>query len=1046
VHHNRAILENRITRVWAEWLLPARDAARFPLATSALTLPGEPVPYEEVAARLDEFRPIAPGTPWGRPWSTTWLRVCDDLPHGAADGLPEDAEVTVELGFSGAMAGFQAEGTVYRDGRIVCGLHPRRRAVALHRVAGGAGVDLLVEAAANPDVASSFRPTPLGSPATAGDAPLYTFGGAFVVVPDPEVRALVSEVQSADQLMRSLPEAGGRRSQVELAFRRALDALDRDDVAGTAAAARRELAAAFAPANGGAAHHVHAIGHAHLDTAWLWPLRETRRKAARTFANATTLMEDFPDYRFAASQAQHYEWVRTDHPELFERIRALAAEGRWVPVGGMWVEADMNLPSGESIARQLVHGQRFFEQHFGRRCEEVWIPDVFGYPGNLPQVFLAGGCGRFVTQKLSWNTTNRFPHHTFTWEGHDGSSVLAHFPPVETYNAEVSARDLAHAATTFRDHAWSRHSLMPFGHGNGGGGPTREMMQRARLLADVDPLPTVTVDSPSAFFDAVEAEVAAGAPVPRWRGELYFEMHRGTLTSQARTKALNRRCEHLLAEAELWLATLGDGSRAAELDTLWKRVLTQQFHDILPGSSIAWVHEDAERELAGVAEACEAVVADALGRLAGPVPMLANPSAHARDEVVASPVDPAGDGPRQRLADGRVAFRASVPGFGLAEAVALDVDDAAEVTEAGAGGSAIRLANAAVAVTLVDGDVTSVVDRARRRELLAPGEVGARLTLAPDHPVEFDAWDLEQWTASLAVPLGPADSLEVVDAGPLVASVRVRRPIGGGGVSWVEQTFTLRAGSPRLEVALEVEWQESEKLLAIEFPLDVRADEAACEMQFGLTRRPTHANTTWDDARYEVCAHRFVDLSEPSFGVAVLNDGRHGHAVQTRTGDLDGRAGTCIRVSLLRAPRYPDPAADRGRHAVTLALVPHGPSLAGVPAEADALNRALRVVPGGSAGAPPAPVVALDAPGVGVSAVKLADDGSGDLVVRLWEALGDRAQVRMRATVPGRGWPVAALRCNLLEEPLPFAPDPTVSDGEVAVELRPFELITLRLR
>ena len=352
-----------------------------------------------------------------------------------------------------------------------------------------------------------------------------------------------------------------------------------------------------------------AIGHAHIDTAWLWPIRETRRKCIRTFASAVALMDDYPEYRFACSSAQHYSWIEELQPELFERITERVERGQWVPVGGMWVEADMNLPSGESLVRQIVFGQRYFEEKFGQRCEEVWIPDVFGYPAGLPQVFAAGGMTRFVTQKLSWNKQNKFPHSTFWWEGLDGTRVLTHFPPVDTYNAEITPVEVAHSVRNFRDHGWSAQSLMPFGHGDGGGGPTREMFERARRLATIDPNLSLEVGTPDDFFDRVEAEIDGGAPVPVWRGELYFETHRGTLTSQLRTKLGNRRCERLLVEAELWAATLG---RSADVDLLWREVLTQQFHDILPGSSIAWVHADAEAVFERVGLELEARIESAL--------------------------------------------------------------------------------------------------------------------------------------------------------------------------------------------------------------------------------------------------------------------------------------------------------------------------------------------------------------------------------------------------------------------------------------------------
>ncbi len=420
--------------------------------------------------------------------------------------------------------------------------------------------------------------------------------------------------------------------QLEAAF----NVLDLDDVGATASAARRILQPALALTARSGAHRVVAVGHAHIDSAWLWPIRETQRKCARTFASAIRLMDDYPDYHFTCSQAAQYEWIEHTHPTLFRQIGEKVAAGQWHPVGGMWVEPDMNLPSGESIVRQLVFGQRYFESRFGTRSSVVWIPDVFGYPATLPQIFRHGGCSRFVTQKLSWNKQNVFPHSTFWWEGLDGSRVLTHFPPVDTYNAEITPAEMRHAEDNFKDHGWSNWSLMPFGHGNGGGGPTREMMERARRMADLDGMSRISVGTSEEFFGHVEAEIAAGAPIPVWSGELYFETHRGTLTSQSATKVGNRRCERLLREAELWWVAAGGAPHeiADEIEQLWKEVLLQQFHDIIPGSSIAWVAADAATAHARVAHRLETIIADAISIAAPPDLSVANTATHARREVI----------------------------------------------------------------------------------------------------------------------------------------------------------------------------------------------------------------------------------------------------------------------------------------------------------------------------------------------------------------------------------------------------------------------------
>lgn len=983
------------------------------MSVEAWDVPGEPVPYADAVAA--PYRPFAIGSRWSRPWGTTWFRFSADVPAGwVGPGL----EAVIDLGFHPDSAGFQSEGLLWSAAGPVQGLHPRRTAVPLPDAPAGP-LTLLVEAASNPAFPQDGGRSPLGSLHTAGHTPIYELRDARLALRDRDVDQLVLDVEVLFGLARALPAGSARRQRIVRTLEVAFGVLDLDDVRSTARAARAALAPALELPAASSAHRVVAVGHAHIDTAWLWPLRETQRKCARTFASAVRLMDDHPDYRFSCSQAAQYDWIERQHPALFDRIAEKVAGGQWQPVGGMWVEADMNLPSGESLVRQFVHGQRYFESRFGVRCTEVWIPDVFGYPASLPQIFRAAGCARFVTQKLSWNKQNRFPHSTFWWEGIDGSRVLTHFPPVDTYNAEVTPAELVHSVNNFREHAWSDWSLMPFGFGNGGGGPTREMVERARRSADLDGLPRVQMGTVDGFFGRVEAEAAAGAPVPVWNGELYFEMHRGTLTSQAATKVGNRRCERLLREAELWWATGGDvpADIASELDELWREVLLQQFHDIIPGSSIAWVHADAEAAHTRVSQRLEQLVAGAVDRLALDSPAVLNAATHARREVVASAT--AVDGPSQRLGDGRRAFMAVAPGLGIGTAVGHEPHDRVVVTER-------SFTNASLSVSWdLDGRLVSIIDIAAARELLRTGS-SVHLELAPDHPVEYDAWDLESWTAGKGVPVGAVESVEIVEAGPLLASLRV---VSSFGSSRLVVTTTMRAGSRRLDLRIDVDWHEDEQLLSLVVPLDVHAREAACDIQFGHVMRPTHASSSWDAAKFEVCAHRFVDLSEASWGVAVLNDGRYGHGLHSGG----------VRVSLLRAAKYPDPTADHGRHRVTVAVLPHDAGLQQVRHEAEALNLPLRVLDARAGDSPlPAPVVTVDHPGVEVAAVKRADDGSGDLVVRLHEAAGDRASVTVRA--PRRIG--AATRCNLLEEP-GAALD--TADGLVELHLRPFELVTLRL-
>ncbi len=1024
MHDDAMLVERRIRRELSERLVPAMYSAGVPMQVTAWDAPGEPVPYTEaVAALASEGREFTIGDKWSRPWGTTWFRFTADVPASWAGA---SLEAVIDLGFHPDAAGFQSEGLVWApgaDGRgePVQGIHPRRAGLPLPDAPAGP-LEIVLEAASNPAFPMvGARPGNLGTLKTAGDRPLYSLRQASLAVRDDNVFHLLLDIEVLLGLFTALAPTEKRRQRVLRELEAAFNAIDLYDIAGTAMAARELLQPALALHARDGAHSIVAVGHAHIDSAWLWPIRETVRKCARTFASATRMMDIYPEYHFICSQAAQYDWMERLYPPLFERIRERVATGQWQPVGAMWVEADVNLPSGESLARQMVYGQRYFESRFGKRCDEVWIPDVFGYPASLPQIFRAGGCDRFVTQKLSWNKQNRFPHSTFQWQGLDGSQVLTHFPPVDTYNATVVGEELVFSDKNFKDHGWSDWSLMPYGHGNGGGGPTREMIERARRFADLDGAPRVTSGTTDEFFERVEAEIAAGAQVPVWNGELYFEMHRGTLTSQAKTKVGNRRCERLLREAELWWAAGGQvpGEVVEELELLWKEVLLQQFHDIIPGSSITWVYEDSEAAHAQVAARLEQLIADALQRIAPSTPSLANASERPRCEVVASATTPSGYGPTQTLHDGSVAALVEVPAFGLAPLVAQSIDDRIAVTEH-------SFTNGQLAVSWdLDGTVTSIIDVKEGRQLLPPGK-SVSIELAPDHPIEYDAWDVEEWTRGLGAPLGGVQSVTILDVGPLVATLEVRRAFGRSSMT---QLLTMRAGSARLDLTFDVDWQEDEKLLSVLVPLDVHAREAACDIQFGHVMRPTHASNSWDAAKFEVCAHRYVDLSEPTFGVAVLNDGRYGHGVQ------DGG----IRVSLLRAAKYPDPVQDHGQHRVTISVLPHGAGLHHVLHEAMALNMPLRSVAAASADSVPMPIVSVEHPGVEVSAVKRAGDGSGDLIVRLYEACGSRTQVPVRT--PERV--TEASTCNLLEEPEQSL---DVADGFVNLTLRPFELVTLRLR
>ncbi|WUD72524.1 glycosyl hydrolase-related protein [Streptomyces sp. NBC_00510] len=1042
MHDDRLLVEGRLTRAMNQFVRPARYADRVPLGMSVWHVgdgKGGPVPVGEAlkASSDGAFEPFSVGTPWGPPWSTSWFRLEGTVPAAWAG---RRVEAVIDPGFGNDGPGFVAEGMVYdAEGVPIKGVHPLNRHVPVAApAAGGERVSLLLEAAANPAVLRDWRPTPLGDVLTAGSEPLYRFDTAELAVLDEDVWHLVLDVEVLEGLMHELDFHDPRRHEILRSLEDALDALDLHDVHGTAADARRELAGALSRPAHASAHRVSATGHAHIDSAWLWPLRETVRKASRTFANVTALARDYPELVFSCSQAQQYAWVKEHQPVVWQRIQQAVRNGNWVPVGSMWVESDANMPGGEALARQLVHGKRFFLDELGVETEEIWLPDTFGYTAAFPQLAKLAGVRWFLTQKLSWNQSNKMPHHTFWWEGIDGTRVFTHFPPVDTYNSQLAGRELAHAVRNFAEKGRATRSLVPFGWGDGGGGPTREMLEKARRLRSLEGAPRVEIEKPAAFFTAAEAEYGDRAPV--WSGELYLELHRATYTTQARTKQGNRRSEHLLREAELWCTTAALGAPSSyaypyeELDRIWKTVLLHQFHDILPGSSIAWVHREARDTYAVVRQELEDLIAGAVRALACDgsqgSPALLNASPYAREEVVeldaaAVAALPAGSG-AQPLADGRAVVAASVPALGTAAALDRAGAAAADPVSAVREGGLIVLGNGLLRVAVdADGLLTSVRDLTAGREVLAPGARGNLLQLHPDHPTKWDAWDIDRHYRRKHTDLTSAESVELVEEGPLRAAVRVVRAFGG---SRVVQELRLTAGSRRLDVLTEADWHESEKVLKASFPLDVLAERSTAEIQFGHVHRPTHANTGWDAARFEICAHRWLHVGEPGYGVALLNDSTYGHDA--------GRSGTdtTVRLTLLRAPHSPDPHTDQGTHRFTYALLP-GAAVGDAVAAGLALNLPLRRA---DSLPPLQPLLRVGHPGITVESVKLADDRSGDVVVRLYESRGDRA-----SGVLTTGFPLARARVtDLLERPLE---DAEREGDAVAVALRPFQILTLRL-
>ncbi|MGV8907776.1 MAG: alpha-mannosidase [Propionicimonas sp.] len=1001
---NEWLYRGRLGRFVEELIAPNLYGATHQLELTAWPVPDEPVPFAEAIGQA--FEPFAVGAQWGRGWSTLWLHITGAVPADwVASGDPY--EIVVDLGFRAQLDGGQAEGLAFRpDGSIIKAIEPFNCYLP---VEDPGSIDIYLEAAANPEVAvgGSWQPTPFSSLDTVPDAPLYVLRRLELARRNLDVWELNQDIEVLSGLVEELPADLPRRAGIVVALNAAMDAVDPRDVAGSAGAARAALAGVLASPANASAHRVLATGHAHIDSAWLWPIRETVRKCARTFANVIALTEEYPDLVFSCSSAQQYAWIKAGYPELWERLKQKVAEGRFVPVGGMWVESDTNMPGSEALARQFIHGKGFFLREFGYEPSDVWLPDSFGYSGALPQIAVAAGSQYFLTQKMSWNETNVLPHHTFWWEGIDGTRIFTHLPPVDTYNSRLAAFELAKAERQYAEQGHGTISLVPFGYGDGGGGPTREMVAKAHRTADLEGSPKVRIGTANEFFSEASAEL----PNPgTWSGEMYLETHRGTYTSQLRTKQGNRRSEHLLRAAELWATTAdvraGLAYPTEELRRCWETVLLQQFHDILPGSSIAWVHREAEANYVRVAAVLEAIIERSLVALTGPgESMLA---------VNSAPVQLAG----------LDAFTVGAPVAPSAAVVSVATDGAGWVVDTGE----LRV--------VLDGDglMPSVVHH--ERELVATGRRFGLLQVHNDRPSMYEAWDIDAHIGRVVEDLVAAESVRLVSDDPARAVFEVVRRIGD---STVTALLGFAAGSAAIDFDFDIDWHEQRRLLKLAFPTSIFTDRAASEIQFGHIHRPTYVNTSWDVARYETCAHRWVQVTEPGFGFAVANDSTYGHDIRReyRNDESAGdqAPGTTVRLSLIRGPMFPDPKTDQGRHQLRVSAV-CGADIAAAITAGQRLNQPVREVRGSN---PVTALVTADAPGVLVEAVKLAEDGSGDVVVRLYESLGSRS---FGQVVPSFGYREVQ-RTDLLERRID--PDPETShSGTVALAVRPFEIVTLR--
>ncbi len=801
-----------------------------------------------------------------------------------------------------------------------------------------------------------------------------------------------------------------------------------------------------------------AAGHAHIDVAWLWPLQQTRQKTARTFSTVLRLMEAFPEFHFIQSQPQLYQFIAEDHPGLFTQIQQRVREGRWEVTGGMWVEPDANITGAESLVRQLLLGRTFFRQHFGdAETPILWLPDTFGFPASLPQLIKQAGLHYFMTTKITWNQYNRFPYQSFWWQGLDGTKVLTHFITTvdqqghTTYNGDLSPQQVFSTWKNYEQKEQHRELLTAFGYGDGGGGPTREMLENSRWLTHHPGAPRVRQGRAIEFFQRLET--MAGEKLPRWYGELYLEYHRGTYTSQARNKRANRKNEFLLHDAEFlaaWAMLLTDYDYPDEhLTRAWELLCLNQFHDILPGSSIQQVYEESQQHYATIADWATSIKTEALHALATQLPaetayLVVNPTSFGGKSyaLLSTPLPPGQS--LVNLTNGELILSQPVTNGALLEIpdippyafLALGLSNQTPPRPASAvqvqeHADTVILENDMLLVVLNrDGEILRLYDKVAAREVLPEGERANVFMVFEDRPLNWDAWDIDIFYDEKSWFLEPAHACSVIEQGPLRAGMEVRRRFQK---SELVQRIYLYRDANRIDFETYVDWHEHHLLLKVAFPVDVLSPFATFDIQWGNIDRPTHRNTSWDWARFESCAHKWVDLSEGNYGVSLLNDSKYGHDVQ----------GNVIRLTLLKGATYPDPEADQGEHEFVYSLLPHAGDWRShtIPAAYD-LNDPLIVVPVPGekrAQLPPSQsLVAISHANVVIETIKRAEDGNG-LIVRLYESHRDRQVVSLETSFPLS----QVFRTNLLEENEERVP--LTSPNSVQMLMKPYEIITLRL-
>jgi alpha-mannosidase len=981
----------------------------------------EPTPYSR--RRSGKRLTLEVGDKWGKLFDCAWFHFTGAVPRTA-----KGEKVVLLLDVNGEMCVFDDKGMPVRGLTNVAsdfwrpfGEPGKRVHPMTPRAKGGEKIDVWADAGYN-DLFGKI----------ADDGRIRQ---AHIAVCREDTRQLYYDFEVLLDLMKSLPDDSARHQQLLAALSDAAQVIKTFSAA-EVKSARQILSRVLSAKGGDPSLRFSAIGHAHMDLGWLWPIRETKRKGARTFATMLDLMNRYPDYKFGASQPQLLLWMKESYPALYARIKEKARQGRFEVQGAMWVEADTNATGGESLVRQILQGKRFWREEFGVEVRNLWLPDVFGYTGALPQILKKSGVDYFMTTKMSWNATNSFPRHSFIWQGIDGSTVLAHMPPEGNYNSAALPHSVNSAEKNYFDKDCSRRALLLFGIGDGGGGPGEEHVERLKRIRNLSGIAPVKQEFAADFFKEWAQEAGE---FQTWSGELYLEKHQGTLTTHAKNKRCNRLMENALREME-WTATLasvlmGHEYPKARLRDLWRETLLYQFHDILPGSSIKRVYDESRARYKIMLAELNAGIADNVKRLAG----LLDTSAFAAPVIAFNSLS----WERQQwLKVGRRWAKVTAPPMGCRA-----LDTAATSGETfSVVASEKKIENELLRITFAgDGSIASIWDKENNREVLAEGACANQLSVYDDRG---DAWEIPANYADTAPRRMKLVSAKASVDGPSAVLEQTYMI----GHSRLVQRIVLMSGSRRIDFVSSADWRETNTMLRTSFPVNVLADEASCNIQFGYIERATHRNTSWEVAKDEVPAQKWIDLSQRDYGVALLNDCKYGHKIKKNVLDLN----------LLRSAPYPGAVVfddsnlkpgepnhkfgDQCDHEFTYSLYPHAGDHVdgGVMRAAYELNIPLQIVTpanGNRTGKRWMPseksFISVDSPNVIVETVKIAEDGD-DVVVRLYESA--KASTKTKVSF---GFPVSNLReVDLMEEnprKLKF------SNNGVDLDFRPFEIKTLRV-